>query len=97
MQRVFDVTQKFISAMDVIAMQADSVDDVDPSIRDLHKALQNYPNLPADYTGLATVEKWVTILSSKKAHDKLSEEEIRQLKFDLDKEYASYEELLKQH
>ena len=58
-QRVFDVTQKFISAMDVIAMNANSVDDVDPSIRDLHKALQNYPGLPPDYTGLATVERWV--------------------------------------
>ena len=36
MQRVFDVTQKFISAMDVMAMNADQVDDVDPPIRELH-------------------------------------------------------------
>ena len=61
-QRVHDVTQKFITAMDVVAMNSDQVDDVDPPIRELHQALLNYPGLPSEFTGLKTVQNWVSIL-----------------------------------
>ena len=77
--------------MDVIAMNADQVDDVDPPIRELHQALLNYPGLPPEYTGLKTVQGWVTTLSQKKAHETLSQDELRQLKMDLQNEYTSYD------
>ena len=93
-QRVHDITQKFISAMDVIAMNADQVDDVDPPIRELHQALLNYPGLPPEYTGLKTVQGWVTTLSQKKAHETLSQDELRQLKMDLQNEYTSYDQVV---
>ena len=74
--------------MDVLTLHVDQVDDVDPLIRELHQALLNYPGLPAQYTGLRTVENWVKILGQKKAHDTLTPEELRQLKLDLNNEYA---------
>ena len=70
------------------------MDDVDPPIRELHQALLNYPGLPAEYTGLKTVQKWVTTLSQKGAADTLSQEELRQLKLDLQNEYASYDQVV---
>jgi len=60
-----------------------SVDEIAPPIRDVHQALHNYPNLPASYTGLTSISKWVKIFETKKASDSLSPEEVRELKYDL--------------
>ena len=82
-QRVFDITTKFITALDMIEMDARAVDDLLPAITQIVQALQNYPNLPADYKGLQTTTTWQTKLSALKAFDQISEEEARQLKFEL--------------
>jgi hypothetical protein len=39
--------------------------------------------MPATYTGLSTIGKWVNILDTKKATDNLNPEEVRSLKYDL--------------
>ena len=39
---------------------------------------------PNDYQGLTTVTTWVNKMSTMKASDNLSEEDARQLKFELD-------------
>ena len=83
-QRVFDITTKFIQPIDVLTLGITSVDEIAPPIRDVHQALLNYPQLPASYQGLALVEKWVNILNSKNATDDLREDEVRQLKYDLE-------------
>jgi len=83
-QRVFDITTKFIQPIDVLALGITSVDEIAPPVRDVHQALLGYPNLPATYTGLDTVAKWVSTLAGKKATDNLTDDEIRQLKFDLE-------------
>ena len=58
-QRVFDITTKFIAPMDVLALDIKSVDELLPAIRDVVAALQNYPNLPADYQGLPKINNWL--------------------------------------
>ena len=83
-QRVFDITTKFIAPIDVLALDIKSVDDLLPPLRDVQQALQAYPNLPADYQGLPTVTVWVNKMSTMKAHEEISEEDARQLKFELD-------------
>ena len=83
-QRVFDITTKFIAPQDVLALDIRSVDELLPALRDVQQALQNYPNLPADYQGLNTVTTWVDKMSTMKAHEELAEEDARQMKFELD-------------
>jgi len=47
---------------------------------------------------LALVEKWVNILNSKSATDDLSEDEVRQLKYDLEMAIQQFNDVvLKQH
>ena len=82
--RVFDITCKFIGPIDVMTMGVTAVDEILPHIRDLSTALNSYPNMPASYKGTATINKWVGILQNKKASEDLSDDEIRQLKLDLD-------------
>lgn len=38
-QRVFDITTKFISIIDVLALGMTSVDEIAPPVRDVHAAL----------------------------------------------------------
>ena len=45
--------------MDVLALDIKSVDELLPAIRDVVAALQNYPNLPADYQGLPKINNWL--------------------------------------
>ena len=62
-QRVFDITQKMINAFDILSINIDSVDEIAPAIRDIHQALSQYPNLPANYEGLSLMEKWTGVLN----------------------------------
>ena len=68
----------------MLALGINSIEEIAPPVRDLQTALHNYPQMPADYKGLELVTKWVNILSTKSAIDTLSEDEVRQLKFDLE-------------
>ncbi len=97
-QRVFDITTKFIQPIDVLTLGITSVDEIAPPVRDVHQALLNYPQLPAGYQGLALVEKWVAALNSKSATDELSEDEVRQLKYDLELAIQQFNDVvLKRH
>ena len=83
-QRVAEITQKLISAIDVMQLQFKSVDQLAPYIRDIHVALNGFPNLPANFRGLATIKKWIDFFQGKQATDELSEQECRQLQYDLE-------------
>ena len=85
--RVMDITQKMIGAQDILEIDIKEVDQIFPAINEIEKALLNYPNLPPNNEGLVKVSHWVNILKTKNASDQLSDEEIRQLKLDLDSGY----------
>ena len=83
-QRVFDITTKFMQPIDMLTLEIKSVDEILPSVRDVHQALANYPKLPSDYQGLSKVKEWMDRMNLMKASDSLSDEDARQLKFDLE-------------
>ncbi len=85
-----------ISALDVVAMGMSSVDQLAPYIRDIQIAFQNYPNLPHGFEGLTLIKKWVDFFSNKSATDDLNENEIRQLKFDIESMMNQFNQFLKQ-
>eukprot|EP00347_Sterkiella_histriomuscorum_P010777 403374957 len=93
-QRIFDITTKIISALDVVAMGITSVDQLTPYIRDIQMSLNNYPNLPQNFAGTGVIKKWIDILALKAATDELQENEIRQLKFDIDNVYNEFKVVL---
>ena len=68
----------------MLALEIKSVDEVLPVISDVHRALIDYPKLPSGYQGLNVVSNWVNKMKAMKASDSLSDEDARQLKFDLD-------------
>ena len=50
--------------------------------------------MPVEYKGLQLMQKWVSIVDSRKATETLSEEEVRQLKFDLAQAYEQFRTLV---
>lgn len=85
-----------ISALDVVSMGMSSVDQLAPYIRDIQIAFQNYPNLPKQFEGLGLIKKWVDFFGNKSATDDLNENEIRQLKFDIESMMNQFNQFLKQ-
>jgi hypothetical protein len=67
----------------VLELGMSSVDEVAPRILDVHQALNNYPNLPVSYNGLALVSKWIKFFENKPATYCLTPDEVRDLKYDL--------------
>ena len=63
-------------------------------MRAVHQDLTVYPNLPPEYRGLQLMQKWVSLMDSKKATDALSEEEVRELKYDLQQAYDQFRTLV---
>ena len=76
-QRVFDITQKIIQAIDAVALNLNSVDQLAPAVRDIDMSFMNYPNLPPQFKGTQIIKKWVDFFQGKKATDELSDDEMR--------------------
>lgn len=82
-QIIYEITSKMITANDVLEIGQKSVDEIAPHLREAHQALSRYPNLPSVYTGLTQLTKWTKFMESKAATYELSDDEIRELKYDL--------------
>ena len=94
-QRVFDVTSKLITAIDYTSLNSTlSVDQTYPYVRDVQTAINNYPNLPQNYVGIAIMKKWTEFFQSKQVTDDIAEGDLRQLKFDLELMYSQFNEVL---
>ena len=93
-QRVFEITTKFITVIDILALNMTSVDELAPPVRDVHSALLSYPKLPQTYTGVQTLQKWIHSLERKSATDNLNDDEVRQIKYDLEFELQKFKDIL---
>ena len=91
---MFDITQKFVSAVDILALGNSAVDDILPYLRELHQALVTFPNMPLNYMGTERLGKHVDDLGMRKASDNLNEDEIRQLKLDLDSACQQFKDVV---
>ena len=95
--RVMDITSKMIGAMDQLEMDYCDIDLILPSIKTIQSALDSYPNLSSDNQCKVKITKWVNILDQRTAADSLTEDEKRQLKFDLSSSYQQFEAILHQN
>lgn len=91
---VFHTVQHFITAMDSLKLNMKAVDELHPNLTDLMDSLQKVPNLPLDHEAKSKVREWLAILSSMRAHDELTEEQVRQMSFDLDSAYNAFHRFL---
>ncbi|KAK0579811.1 hypothetical protein LWI29_031751 [Acer saccharum] len=87
---VAECVQHFITAMDSLKLNMVAVDQVHPLLSDLLGSLNKLTILPPDFEGRIKMRDWISRLSKMGAADELTEQQARQLHFDLESSYNSF-------
>ncbi|KAH9623118.1 hypothetical protein KSS87_013697 [Heliosperma pusillum] len=87
---VAECVQNFITAMDSLKLNMLAVDQVFPLLSDLSGSLNKLSILPPDFEGKTKMKEWLGRLSKMGASDELTEQQSRQLHFDLESSYNSF-------
>ncbi|XP_074269942.1 vacuolar protein sorting-associated protein 28 homolog 1 [Silene latifolia] len=87
---VAECVQNFITAMDSLKLNMVAVDQVFPLLSDLSGSLNKLSILPPDFEGKTRMKEWLGRLSKMGASDELTEQQSRQLHFDLESSYNSF-------
>ncbi|KAL1221748.1 putative vacuolar protein sorting-associated protein 28 [Cardamine amara subsp. amara] len=87
---VAECVQNFITSMDSLKLNMVAVDQVYPLLSDLSASLNKLSILPPDFEGKTKMKEWILRLSKMGAADELTEQQSRQLHFDLESSYNSF-------
>lgn len=87
---VAECVQNFITAMDSLKLNMVAVDQVHPLLSDLAASLGKLTILPPDFEGKTKMKEWIARLSKMGAADELTEQQSRQLHFDLESSYNCF-------
>lgn len=87
---VAECVQNFITSMDSLKLNMVAVDQVYPLLSDLSASLNKLSILPPDFEGKTKMKEWLSRLSKMGAADELTEQQSRQLHFDLESSYNSF-------
>ncbi|CAH9081541.1 unnamed protein product [Cuscuta epithymum] len=87
---VAECVQNFITAMDSLKLNMVAVDQVHPLLSDLSASLNKLSILPPDFEGKTKMKEWLYRLAKMGAADELTEQQSRQLHFDLESSYNSF-------
>ncbi|XP_047326969.1 vacuolar protein sorting-associated protein 28 homolog 2-like [Impatiens glandulifera] len=87
---VAECVQNFITSMDSLKLNMLAVDQIHPLLSDLSASLNKLTILPPDFEGKIKMKEWIGRLSKMGAADELTEQQSRQLHFDLESSYNSF-------
>ena len=80
---IFSASATILTAKDALMLEERDVDAIQPLIADVMNAVTQVPNLPAD-VDLSKLREWLQNLNSMRATERISDDQARQLRFDLD-------------
>lgn len=87
---VAECVQNFITAMDSLKLNMVAVDQVHPLLADLSASLNKLGILPPEFEGKVKMKEWIARLAKMGAADELTEQQARQLHFDLESAYNAF-------
>ncbi|RUP28573.1 hypothetical protein BC936DRAFT_138715 [Jimgerdemannia flammicorona] len=87
---VAETVQNFITLMDNLKLNFKAVDQLHPVLVDLIQSLNNVTSLPAEFEGRAKVRKWLIDLNQMKASDEITEEQSRQMLFEMEQAHTEF-------
>jgi len=91
---VMDISERFITAMDALKLNMRAVDELFPSVNEILEHMNRFVGLPMDHDARLRIKKWVVELTAMKASDELTEEQSRQMFFDLETAYNGFRKFL---
>mmetsp|Transcript_10390 Transcript_10390/g.18954 ORF Transcript_10390/g.18954 Transcript_10390/m.18954 type:complete len:130 (+) Transcript_10390:10-399(+) len=84
---VFEAVQAFITTQNCLQLDMRDVDQLHPNLSDLMVSLNKVKKLPQDHISRVKVKEWLEKLNQKPASYRLTDEELRQMSFDLQTAY----------
>eukprot|EP00798_Chlamydomonas_sp_ICE-L_P026852 gene26852-4455_t len=87
--------QHFITAMDSLKLGLVAIDNICPILMDMINSMSKVQSLPDSFTPKDKAKEWYSRLYQKPANYELSEEEVRQLLYELESSYAVFLSSLK--
>jgi ESCRT-I complex subunit VPS28 len=88
-------TEAYITSMDALKMNMVAVDQLFPILNDLMDRLNRVPQLGPDFVGKAKTRGWLEKLAAMRASDELTQEEARQLLYELETTYIAFQSTLR--
>lgn len=87
---IFEIVSLFITVMDRLRLEIRAMDELHPDIKELHETMSRMSSLPSDFDGRLKVQKWLEVLNAMQASDELSEDQVRQMLFDIESAYNDF-------
>ncbi|ANB14783.1 ESCRT-I subunit protein VPS28 [Sugiyamaella lignohabitans] len=85
---VAEATGNFITTMDGLKLNFKAKDQLHPLLSELMTSLNKVTN--SDFEGRGKIVQWLITLNGMKINEELSDEQVRQLMFDLDSAYKAF-------
>uniref|UniRef100_A0A0N4Z2H9 Vacuolar protein sorting-associated protein 28 homolog n=1 Tax=Parastrongyloides trichosuri TaxID=131310 RepID=A0A0N4Z2H9_PARTI len=92
--RIAQVTELFITFLDLLRLNTRDVDQLYPTLSDLHDTINAMTTLPPGNGPKSKVERWYKELSKMNASDTISDEMSREMVFQLDNAYNDLKKML---
>ena len=91
-QKIIEATQNFITAKDALALGYKAVDQIQPLVQEIVASLSETAGLGQGFEGANRIRAWLGTFANMRAHEELSEEQLRQLNFDLDNAFNEFKQ-----
>ncbi|XP_022646805.1 vacuolar protein sorting-associated protein 28 homolog isoform X2 [Varroa destructor] len=91
---IADIVSLFITTIDKLRLNISSMDELQPDLKELQETMSRLSILPADFEGKAIVAKWLETMATMAASDELSEQQVRQMVFDLETAHNAFSRVL---
>ncbi|EJU03871.1 vps28 protein [Dacryopinax primogenitus] len=88
-QRVAETTQNFITFMDALRLEMRAKDQLHPLLTELMDGYSKFEGSQA-WEGRAKIVGWLIVLNGMKASEVLSDEQVRQMLFDIERAYNEF-------
>lgn len=87
---VAQIIHGFVTLIDSLRLGLAAVDHIHPIMSDLLRNINKYPERSSEYKGKAVIKTWLISLNKRKASESLSEEEVRQIAFDIEQAHDEF-------
>ncbi|RWS17000.1 vacuolar sorting protein VPS28-like protein [Dinothrombium tinctorium] len=91
---IAEIVSLFITFNDKLRLGIKSTDELQPDLRELYDTMSRLSLVPADFEGKNKVVEWLATFDTMSASDELSENQVRQLIFDMESAYNAFNKLL---
>lgn len=87
---IAEITGNFITCMDAVKLNYKAKDQLHPLLSELMTSLSRMTTIGHEFSGRGKLVQWLIVLNKLKINEEISEEQSRQLLFDLDSAYKEF-------